>query len=128
MFKEIGSQERVRFRVSGNEIIITDCFDPRYQRDAEGEFLRTVQTLLEKAENKPFVLDFCRRPSLPSIMVAMIIETYRRITRAGGVMMLRVRESHYKNLEWAGINRMFQQSGRIPLPNGDFVLEFTSRG
>jgi len=127
MTTESSSRERVRFHVDGNEIIITDCFDPRYQRDTEGEFLRTVQTLLEKAEQKPFVLDFCQRPSLPSIFIAMIVETYRRITRSGGTMVLRVRESHYKNLEWAGINRMFQQSGRIPLPNGDFVLEFTSR-
>ncbi|MCX7935868.1 MAG: hypothetical protein N3A66_11500, partial [Planctomycetota bacterium] len=127
MGKAIGGGERVRFHVAGNEIIVNDSFDPRYQRNAESEFLRTVQTLLEKAEKKPFVLDFSRRPSLPSIMVAMIIETYRRIARAGGVMVLRVRESHYKGLEWAGIGRMFRQTSRTPLPDGDFALEFTSR-
>ncbi len=127
MAKACDSAARVRFRVAGNEIIITDCFDPRYQRNAESEFLRTVQTLLEKAEKKPFILDFSRRPSLPSIMVAMIVETYRRITSAGGIMILRVRESHYKGLEWAGISRMFQQTGRSQHADGDFILEFTSR-
>lgn len=119
--------ETERFRVDGNMLVVTSSFDPRCQRGAEGELLQTLQAMIEDGNVESVVLDLHRRDSLPSMLVGVIVESHRRVEAKGASMVLRVRPEHLRSLDWAGMHRLFKETGRRKSESGDEYVEFVSK-
>ncbi len=116
-----------RFRIEGNRLIVTSRFDPRYQREAEGELLHTLDGLFEERTDGRVVLDLHDRNDLPSMLIGLIMEAHRRATSAGRSLILVVRPDHLKSLHFVGLQRVFDETASKTDDKGVAYLEFTSK-
>lgn len=103
------STDGERFHVEGNRLVVTSRFDPRLQRESEGELLDTLQGLLEEKADDTILLDLSSRTSFPSMLIGVLVEARQRATEAGKGILVRVRAEHLRSLEWAGMNRIFDR-------------------
>ena len=124
MTEHVGTGKR--FKIKGNEIIVSAGFDPRYQRGAEGELLNTLQTLMDETGSGIFVLDLHRCDTLPSMLIGIVVESHRRVAAVGGGLVLRIRSEHRKSLPDEALQRLFVEQGELTDEDGVAYIEFVS--
>jgi len=114
--------ELSRLQLEGDCLILTERFDPRIQREAQGELLRTVEGLL--SEKKELLLDLTRCEGLPSMLLAVLVEAHSAAARAGCRLRLRTRASHLRGFNWSGFARLFRPSETAQEQADEDVVEY----
>ena len=120
--------QRERFKVDGNKLIITACFDPRYQHGAESELLSTLQGILEESKGGSVILDLHLRQSMPSMLFGIIAASHQRVSEAGGILVLRILPEHQKSVDLTGMRRIFEEGQRKTDGDGIEYVEYRSKG
>lgn len=115
-----------RLRIEGNALVLTAQFDPRYQRSAETELLRTLQGMLDEKTGDTFVLDMKNLRTLPSMLFGCIAEAHRRALEKGSTLILHIKPDHLRSIDSAGLRTIFDREKTLTDKAGVSFVELIS--